>query len=673
VQAGVSLSVLGGFTLQVDGQKGPDLPRKTRALLALLAVDNARPVSRETAAELIWPGRGPEQSKNSLKEALYRLREPLRAYDVVVSQDGDLALGAAVATDVATFRRLADAQELAALHGAADAYAGPLMAGFRTVEDDFNDWLALSRAALEKTALSVLARTADLCTAGGDFAGTMAAAERMFAIDRLDEEIHARLLEACAAAGRRAEALRHYESIAEVLKRDLGTTPGAQTRAIKQRLRQEMDPPVRDAPVRLEPVPYGSPPPIAVLPFVQLGEETVASHLADGILVDTVCQLAGLRELQVISHGSTLGYRDPAVDIRQVGRELGVRYVVRGAMRRQGAHLRLTTELADAGTGAVVWARSHDTSATLDFADQDRLVAQIVNTLAPRVQELELRRIRGMRPEGLTVYDKVLLAREHLLTLRREEYESARLLLGEVIVTEPGYGEAYALLADYFGIAMTQGWLADRTGTIRTVGELTQKALELDRDNCRALMFQAHRQSLLHRDFPEAMRLFDQALRLWPGSAHCWAWSSYTWAYVSEAQEAIRRVGRALELSPRDREAHQFHSALCVAHYVAGNFAEAADWGRRAAVDPAVLRATLRWTAASLVAAGEVAEAREMMQRAMREIPGQTVGEVIRNSPLRDEATRRTYGAHLLAAGFPQSRGHQPGIVGPAPPPHPIA
>ena len=375
MQAGIGLNVLGGFGLQVDGQNGPDLPRKTRALLAVLAVDDAKPVSRETLAELIWPGRGPEQSKNSLKEALYNLRKPLRAHDVVVNHDGGLALGAGVTTDIATFRRLASATELPILHRAADAYGGPLMAGFRTPEDDFNDWLAASRAAEEKKALSVLARIADLCTANGDAAGAMAAAERMFAIDRLDEEIHWRLLESYAAAGRRAEALRHYDAISEVLKRELGTTPDARTRAIVKRLRQEMDPtPEVDKLPKTEPKPIGSPPPIAVLPFTQIGGETVPSHLADGIMVDTVCQLAGLRELQVISHGSTLAYRDPAMDLRQIGRELGVRYVLRGSMRRQGAHLRLITELTDAGTGAIVWTRTHDTSATLDFADQDRLV-----------------------------------------------------------------------------------------------------------------------------------------------------------------------------------------------------------------------------------------------------------------------------------------------------------
>lgn len=651
--SGVRLTLFGGFGLRVDGQEGPALPRKTRALLAVLAVDRSRPMARERVAELLWPNSGPKQIQGSLREALYSLRRPLRGREVVVSTDGALALGEDVATDVEEFERQALADDLASLHRAVRAYRGPLLAGFPHVEEDFADWLTTSRADLERKALAVLERVGDLCTASGDAAGAMEAAERMFAIDPLREDIHCRLLECCAAAGRRAEGLRHYAAITEVLKRELGITPGAQTREIAQRLRVEMDPPAAPQPPRPEPVALGAPPPIAVLPFAQLGDEAVPSHIADGILVDTVCQLAGLRELQVISHGSTLAYRDPQVDLRQVGRELGARYVVRGAMRRQGDALRLTTELADAGTGAVVSARTHDTSANLDFADQDRLVSQIVSHLAPRVHELELRRIRGKRPESLSVYELVLLAREKLLTLEREPIIAARDLLDRAISVEPEYADAYALLADWHTLTMTHGWRPDRQHAVQEVDAAARRALSLDPENCRAVMFHAHRRSLLHRDFDGAMTLFDRGMSAWPGSAHMWLWSSYTYAYVGDAKEAVRRVSRALELSPRDREAHEFYSAMCVAHYTGGDYAEAAQWGLKAIGEPRVLRATLRWTAAALAASGNLEAARNVVRRAMQEMPDQRVSAVVQNSPYRDIEKRNAYGEHMLLAGLP--------------------
>ena len=646
--AGVRLDVLGGFALRVDGQDGPPLPPKTRALLTVLAVESGRPVGRERLGEMLWPGGAPRQVSGSLREALYQLRRALRPHRIVVTRDGGLVLEADVRTDLAAFRALAEAADPPDLWRAANAYAGPLLDGVTAPTDDFADWLATSRAELQRRALSVLARLADRLTAAGDAAGALAAAERMFAIDRLDEATHLRLLEACRAAGRRADAMRHYNAIAEVLKRELDTVPGARLRQLSRALRDEMDPP-------LEPQPpiRGAPPPIAVLPFEQIGDEAVPSHIADGILVDTICQLAGLREVQVISHGSTLGYRDPRLDLRQVGRELGARYVVRGSMRRRGAALRLTTELADAGTGAVVWARSHDTTATLDFADQDRLVAQIVNTLAPRVQELELRRIRGQRPESLTVYEKVLLAREHLDRLSRDSFDAARPLLEQATEAEPDYPDAHALLSDWHTLALTQGWLADRDAAIRTVEAEARRALALDGENCRALMFHAHRRALLHRDFAAATALYNRATEAWPGSAHTWLWSAYTWAYMGETDEALGRIARAVELSPRDRNAHDYYSTSCVAHYIAGNYEAAAQWGLKAIAEPSYLRAGLRWTAGALAASGDLARAQEIARRAMAEIPDQSVREVVRNSPIRDAARREAYGRHLLLAGIP--------------------
>lgn len=649
---GVRLNLLGGFGLRVDGQEGPPLPRKTRALLAVLAVDRGRPMARERVAELLWPNSGPKQIQGSLREALYSLRRPLRGRQVVVSHDGALALGQDVATDVEEFERQALAEDLAGLHRAARAYAGPLLAGFPQLDEDFADWLALSRDVLERKALAVLGRIGDLCTATGDAAGALEAAERMFAIDPLREEIHSRLLDACGAAGRRADGLRHYAAIAEMMKRELGINPGAQTREIARRLRAEMDPPVLPEPPRTEPTPVGAPPQIAVLPFAQLGDEAVPSHIADGILVDTVCQLAGLRELQVISHGSSLTYRDPQVDLRQVGRELGARYVVRGSMRRRGNVLRLTTELADARTGAVVWARTHDTSATLDFADQDRLVAQIVNTLAPRVQELELKRIRGQRPDTMTVYEKVLLAREHLVTIERDRFAEAKTLLDQVVQQEPEYADAYALLADWQGVSMNQGWLPYDNGGREETERLARLALALDRDNIRALVLYAHRRAMLHRDYDGARRMFERALDVAPGTAHSWLYSSYPFAYNDDPQEAIRRVQRALDLSPRDRRAHDYYSAMCVAHYAARNFDEAAAWGRRAMAEPGVWVATMRWTAASLAAAGRHADAREVARGALEIAPAQRVANSMRNSPFSNGARREEYGGHLLAAGF---------------------
>jgi DNA-binding SARP family transcriptional activator/TolB-like protein len=654
----VSLSIFGGFNLRVEGQKAPVLPRKARALLAFLAVQREQPVTREFVGELLWSDRGNEQVRHSLRQTLAVLRKSVGEQELVIGRDGALALGNGIQTDVSHLLELSSNSGRVQFQAAVDAYSGPLLDGFPPVSKDFDDWLSIMRAKFEATILKVLARLADSSTKAGDTQAALALTERMFAIDPLREDTHRLLLAACAAAGRRSEALRHYTAIVAMLRRELGVNPAKETRELAERLRHEMDPssdtdtpPRHTVPAALAHA--GSSPPIAVLPFRQIGDETIASHLAEGMVVDVICQLAGLHELRVISHGTSLGLKDPELDARTVGRMLGVRYVVTGAMRRSGGHLRLTIELADGESGMVIWARSHDTSARLAFDDQDRIVAQIVNTLAPRVHEVELRRVRGKRPETLTVYEKVLLARENLLGMDQCGFVAAKRLLDEAIEAEPHYAEPYALLADFHGLMAAEGLSIDRNADVAAVETLTRKALKLDSDNLRALTFYAHRKSLLQRDYAGAQELFRRALDISPSSAAAWLWSSYAYSWVADTNEALRRAYRALELSPRDRRLPDFYSAICTAHYTAGDFHDAAEWGLRALAERDVMRGTYRWTAASFAALGQLDRAREIMTEGMEKLPTQRVSDLMRDHPYRDTERRHGYCKHLLAAGFP--------------------
>jgi DNA-binding SARP family transcriptional activator/Tfp pilus assembly protein PilF len=650
----IHIEVLGGFRLSVNGENGPTLPRKSRAMLAYLSVQRDRAASREAVGELLWSDRGADQTRHSLRQALVDLRRHFADDEIIAARDGRLELASDVSCDASVLLALTVNSTPEAMRSAAEAYGGKLLDGFPPISRDFDDWLPPMRARLENTVLDALVRLARAATEKGDAVAALAAIERMFTIDPLREDIHRRLLEACAAAGRRSDALRHYSIIIETLRRELGVTPSRETRELAQRLRREMDPPPNDTAVSVPARPAaGNCPPVAVLPFQQLGNEALPSHLADGLAADIVCQLSGLRELSVISHGSTQGLRDPNLDLRAVGRILGVRYVVRGSLRRSDHSIRMTTELADAGSGTVVWARSHDLSPTISFSDQDRVVAQIVHTLAPRVHEQELRRIRGKRPETLTTYEKVLLARESIGRLERESFLKARTMLDSVMRTEPGYAEAYALAADWHGLLISQGWSPDRQADIKAIDRLSDTALSLDADNVRALIFRAHRKSLHHRAYHEAKEIFAHALEISPNSATGWLWSSYTFAYLNEAEEAVRRATRALQLSPRDRQIQDFYHALCVAHYTAGDYRAATEWGLKALSEKPHRRAAYRWAAASLVAAGRTDQAREIAQRGMLAMPNQTVREVMAVHPYDDEQRRTAYSFHLLAAGFP--------------------
>ncbi len=653
--ASVELRLLGGYGLRLDGQEAPVLAWKTRALLAYLAVHATRPVGREVVAELLWPGR--DQMGHSLRQALTKLRQSVKGYEIIATFDREIALAEGVQTDIAALVTLSPASDPAAMLRAANAYTGPLLAGFPPVSAEFDDWLTRTRTRFETAVLDALARLGDAAGTSGQRNEALTVAERMFTIDPLREDTHRRLLLACAAVGRRSEALRHYATITEVLKRELDVTPARETQEIVNRLRREMSPGTEDtAPVTdtvpANPAGFGQPP-LAVLPYRQLGVETLPSHMTEGLVADIVCQLSGLRDLSVISHGSTVSLNGPDIDARAASQLLGARYVVMGSIRREGQAMRLITELTDAASGTVIWADTQDTIAALTFAEQDRVVGRIVNTLAPRVHQQELCRIRGKRPESLTIYDKVLLAREHLETMHHHRLLAARPILEDVVAEESNYGEAHALLADYHGLIAAEGLSRNREADIAAVDDATARALSLDPDNIRALVSYAHRKSLLRRDYAGARELFRRALDLSPNHAMAWLWSSLLFSWLGEAEEALARAKKALDLSPRDRQANKFYTTICTAHYTAGNYREAAEWGLRALNEQSVMRGSYRFTAAALAAAGDDDQAKEIMRLSMDQLPDQKVGDVVQVSPYRDPQRRQQYGEHLVAAGFP--------------------
>lgn len=653
--ASVQIKLLSGFSLCLGGQEAPVLPWKTRALLAYLAAHAPRPVGREVVAELLWPGR--DQMGHSLRQAMTKLRQSVKGYEIIATHDREIALAKGVRTDIAALIALSPTSDPAAMHRAANAYPGPLLAGFPSVSPDFDDWLKRARLRFETAVLDALARLGDAAGSKGQRNEALVAAERMFAIDPLREDTHRRLLMACAAAGRRSEALRHYTTIAELLKRELDVAPARETQDIATRLRQEMSPATNEAApvattVPARPAGFGQPP-LAVLPFRQLGAETLPSHLTEGLVADIVCQLSGLRDLSVISHGSSVGLNGPDIDARAASQILGARYVVTGSIRRDGNTMRLVTELTDAADGAVIWVDTQDTIATLSFAGQDRVVGRIVNTLIPRVHQQELHRIRGKRPDSLAIYDKILLAREHLETMDHQRLLAARSLLEDVVAEESDYGEAHALLADYHGLIAAKGPSRNREADISAVDFATTRALTLDPDNIRALVSYAHRKSLLRRDYAGARELFRRALDLSPNNALAWLWSSLLFSWLGEAGEALVRAQRALDLSPCDRQANKFYTTMCTAHYTAGNYREAAEWGMRALNEQSIMRGSYRFTAAALAAAGDDDQAKKIMRLSMDKLPDQKIGNVVQVSPYRDPRRRQQYGEHLAASGFP--------------------
>ncbi|GAC1343446.1 MAG: winged helix-turn-helix domain-containing tetratricopeptide repeat protein [Acetobacteraceae bacterium] len=404
----------------------------------------------------------------------------------------------------------------------------------------------------------------------------------------------------------------------------------------------------------LDPVTRGDAlPSLAVLPFRRPGPQPVPSYVADALEEDTITALAGLAELVVISRGSTFRFRDTHLDPATIGRQLGVRYLVSGSVRQADSLIRVSAELAEAATGAVLSSRVHEGSSAERFDARDRLVSQIVRAVAPKVREGELRRIQLKRPESLLAYDLVMQARELIYQLDRDSFALAHEYLQKAIDAEPGYAAGYSLYAELYSLRLGQGWSADRGADADAVERFAQLAIDRDPNDARALAWYGHSRALLKRDYTTALALFERALTISPSNAAAWMWSSVAFSYLEESALAVERGERALRLSPLDWFGFQFSSTLCLAHYTSGSFAEAARWGTASIAENPRYLSNLRYTIASLVALGETAQARLLARDVLRLEPDLRVSSIVARHPYRDLARREAYGRRLVEAGLP--------------------
>jgi adenylate cyclase len=395
-------------------------------------------------------------------------------------------------------------------------------------------------------------------------------------------------------------------------------------------------------------------PSIAVLPFHVEGEDPDRSYFGDGVVEDIIGALASLRELFVISRSSTLRYRGSTVDVRQVGPELGVMYVLSGDVRRSDDRLRVAVELAESHRATVVWARHFDVMASDLFALQDEIANKVVATLAPQVREAELRRALRQRPESMEAYDCLLRGGTLRHRLNPEEFAQAAVWLRRAIELDPDYAAPYAVLADWHSIRLGQGWSADPDADYAEVTRLGTAALERDSFDAMALALCGHLRSLLFHEFDAAIALFERALTVSPSSALAWTRSSATYSYLGQPDEAVARATEGIRLSPLDPQLFFADGCLALAHYVGGRYADAILWGQRAVDANSRFVSNLRVLASSLAAAGRLAEAQSVAAALLALAPTFRVNTFVAQYALRDPERRALLARHLRLAGLPE-------------------
>jgi TolB-like protein len=475
-------------------------------------------------------------------------------------------------------------------------------------------------------------------------------AQAALLLDPTNEEACRLVMLGAAQAGEAAAALRAYDDLYRVLDTDHDMEPSLETQELLARIKLGEF----DTKRITEVVPdYDEPPRVAVLPFRVIGPKQVPLYFLDGMVEDMVCSLSGLREPEVISSNSTRALRDNDADLATIGRMLGVRYLVSGMLRPIGDKLRLSVELADATTGTVLWKHNHDAEEARLADVHDTIVANVVNLLAPRVHQAELRRIRRARPENLSAYHLMLQARELIFELKQSSFDRAGVLLQEAIALDPEYASSHVTLSHWCSLRLGQGWSPDRATDALTLAASARTALRHDPSNSHAMALLGHNRTLHDQDYTEALSLFERALAVAPNDATVWTMSSPTFAFIGNPDEAIRRSERALMLSPRDPFSFRIHHFLSLAHFFKGSYLEAEQWGREALRTNPNYTSNLRMLACVLIQQDKKAEARALAARAMQIQPGFRVGAAVARYASRDPRIRQIYGNSLLEAGVP--------------------
>jgi adenylate cyclase len=394
-------------------------------------------------------------------------------------------------------------------------------------------------------------------------------------------------------------------------------------------------------------------PSIAVLPFRVPGESPEQSYFGEGIVEDIIGALAGLDDLLVISRNSTLTYRDENINLRRIGDDLGVRYVLSGSVRRSSHSLRIHAELATTNDAAAIWAQNFDSQLGDLFHIQDHITAQIVGMIAPRIRAAEIERAFLKRPGSMDAYDHFLQGLSLLFRLNENDFANAGTLLRRAIALDDTYATSYALAAEWHGLRVGQGWSPHPEMDSREALRLAKAAVDRDPSNVRALSLLGHYKAFLFRDFDGALALFNRALELGPHNALAWVLSAPTHSYIGDGQGAIARTERALRLSPRDQLAYYYHTSLCIAYYTSGEYEVAAQWGQIALSENARFTAAACPTAAAYGAMGNREAAREVAQIILRVNPAFRASVHAGRYPYREATRRKMLEQHLIIAGLP--------------------
>lgn len=608
--------------------------RKTRAVLAVLALAAPKPVLRSRLTGLLWSQRAREQARGSLRQSVHELQRALRpgAGTLLQTDRHHLALsdnGLWVDVCVATGAAVTDPAGV-------QVFQSTLLDDLDGLDPAFDGWLGEQRQRVKQLALSI---TEAVLAAASETKARIVAAEQLLTIDRVHESAWQTLIRAHLELGNRDAARLAFERCSTTLSH-AGLAPSRETEALVRS--------TSPAPKGTKARAAGKAIRLCVMHPRAL-DRSGMDALLPGLAEEITAAVSRFRWISCFvdaSHANQISpsQRDPAVV-----------YLLDSTLQRSGKRSRIIVRLLDLHAGSdVIWARRFDRELDDVLMLQGELAAEVAAQIDPELLLREGERRIASEPGEPTAFDLTLRAIPAIYRLEPAGFHLAGELLAAAASIEPGNAAALAWWAYWHLFLVGQAWAKDAGRATLRAGELAERAVTLDPGDARALTLVGHVRGFLHKRAEEACALHERALSLNPNLPLAWCFSGLTHCYLGRHEMAIEQIARAQHLSPHDPHAFFFDMALMMPHFLRGEFDQALALGRRAVELNPGFSSTYKGYLATLGQLGHDQEARRILARLHGLEPGFSVRNAIERSPMTRRCDLKLYADGLRRAGLPE-------------------
>jgi len=373
-----------------------------------------------------------------------------------------------------------------------------------------------------------------------------------------------------------------------------------------------------------EALPLPDKPSLAVLPFQNLSGDPEQEYFVDGVVKEIITAISRLPWLFVIARNSSFAYKGKSPDIRQVGRELGVRYVLEGSLRKAGNRVRISGQLIDTATGAHIWADRFDGALDDIFALQDEVASRVAGAIEPKLRQSEIERAARKPTQSLDAYDLYLRALAQFHKLTAESYSEAIRSAEQALDIDPSFALAAAFIGWAVMRQVSQAWTRSDEARLTEITALARRAIESDRENSEVL-WMAGAVIAFTGDAKAGASVVDRALSLNPNAAHAWMRKGFIHTYLNQPKPAFDGFERAMRLSPLDPLGYQSAWGIGLAALEDGQYEEAIEWLDRSLREQPTFLAAVRGKVVACGLFGRSKEGHEALTRLLELHRGYTV------------------------------------------------